>query len=44
MNASHNLKLITLLKGTIMKIRSTTDLYYAIPATVLLAVMLVYIS
>ena len=31
-------------QGTIMKIRSTTDLYYAIPATVLLAVMLVYIS
>ena len=31
-------------EGTIMKIRSTTDLYYAIPATVLLAVMLVYIS
>ena len=27
-----------------MKIRSTTDLYYAIPATVFLAVMLVYVS
>ena len=27
-----------------MKIRSTTDLYYAIHATVFLAVMLVYVS